>query len=130
MSSPHPRTWAVRAVNAATLVLPPGSTRRRYRHELVSELWGMTARQQLSHSLSILASAPSLHRALLDAGELDVPHSPLWCRLHLHHRWHTVRTIEGETYRHCLACGMDDDGLTRGGSGAGEGFGLTGVHPN
>lgn len=130
MINPRPRRWAVSAVRIATLLLPPGPIRRRYRHELVSELWGMSARQQLTHALSILAAAPSLHRALVEAGELDVPHSPLWCRLHLHHRWRTERTPEGVTYRHCRACGMDDDGLTHGGSHAGSAYGMTGVHPN
>ena len=98
---------------AATLPLPPGTVRRRYGAELVSELWGMTTRQQLGHSWSILASAPSLHRALVEAGELDVPHSPLWCRVHLHHRWHWVQTEDGTRYRRCLACGMDDDETSR-----------------
>jgi hypothetical protein len=107
MSNPRPRRWAVSAVHVATLLLPPGSIRRRYRSELVSELWGMSTGQQLGHALSILASAPSLHRALVETGELDVPHSTLWCRLHLHHRWRTLRTEEGSTYRRCLACGTD-----------------------
>jgi hypothetical protein len=130
MSTTRPRRGAVSAVNTATLLLPPGSIRRRYRHELVSELWGMSRRRQLTHALSVLASAPSLHRALVEAGELDVPHSPAWCRLHLHHRWHTERTPEGTTFRRCRACGMDDDGLVHGGSSAGGAYGMTGVHPN
>lgn len=113
MSIARPRRWAVRAVEVATLLLPPGPVRRRYRHELVSELWGMSVRQQLSHSLSVLASAPSLHRALLDAGELEFPHSPLWCRLHIHHRWHVSVTEDGERFRRCLACGTDDDETSR-----------------
>jgi hypothetical protein len=130
MSNPRPRWWAVSAVHAATLLLPPGSVRRRDRHELVSELWGMSPGQQLSHATSVLASAPSLHRALLESGELDVPHSPRWCRLHLHHRWRTQRTLGGTTYRKCRACGVDDDGLAHGGSSAGGAYGTTGVHPN
>ena len=130
MSYPRPRRWAVWAVNAATLLLPPGSTRRRYRHELASELWGMSTRQQVGHALSILASAPSLHRALVEAGELEVPHSPLWCHLHLHHHWHTVQTEEGKRFRRCQVCGTDNDGLIHGGSRVGEGFGMSGIHPN
>ncbi len=110
MSTARPHRWAVWAVNAATLLLPPGAIRRRYRHELVSELWGMSGPQQAAPAASVLASAPALHRALVESGELDVPHSPLWCRVHLHHRWHAERTLEGTRYRHCRACGMDDDG--------------------
>jgi hypothetical protein len=130
MSTPRPRHWAVTAVDAATLLIPPGSIRRRYRHELVSELWGMSGAQQLTHALSLLVAAPALHRALVESGELDVPHSPLWCRVHLHHRWRIERTPEGTTYRYCRACGIDDDGLVHGGSSAGGAYGMTGVHPN
>lgn len=113
MSTARPRRWAVSAVNTATLLLPPGAIRRRYRHELVSELWGMSGRQQAAHAASLLVAAPSLHRALVESGELDVPHSPLWCRLHLHHRWHTVLTDDGQRFHRCLACGMDDDETSR-----------------
>jgi hypothetical protein len=104
--------------------------RRRYRAELVSELWGMTPGQQLTHALSILVSAPALHRALVGAGELEVPHSPLWCRLHLHHRWRSERTEDGAHFRRCLACGLDDDETARRSSRTGEAYGMTGVHPN
>ena len=113
MTRSRPRRWAVSAVTAATLLIPPGSVRRRYRHELVSELWGMSGPQQAAHAASVLVAAPSLHRALLESGELDVPHSPLWCRLHLHHRWHTFVTDDGSPYRRCLACGSDDDETSR-----------------
>jgi len=130
MSEPRPLRWAVSAVHAATLLLPPGPVRRRYRAELLSELWGMPPRQQLTHALSILVSAPALHRALVEAGELDVPHSPLWCRLHLHHRWRRVRTEDGTPFRRCRACGLDDDETARPSSRAGEAYGMTGVHPN
>jgi hypothetical protein len=113
MTTPAPHRWSVASVRLATLVLPPGSVRRRYRQELAAELWGMSSRQQLTHSLSVLASAPRLHRALVESVELDVPHSPLWCRLHLHHQWHTEVTTDGQAFRRCLACGTDDDETTR-----------------
>lgn len=129
MRTRTPRRWAVLAVRAALVLLPPGVVRDRYRRELVAELWGMTDGAQLRYAVSTVAGAPDLHRALLEAGELDVPHSPVWCRMHLHHRWRVRRTPEGTPYRRCMACGTDDDG-TIGGSSAGAGFGLTGVHPN
>jgi len=113
MTGARPHPWAVWAAHSATLLLPPGSVRRRYRHELVSELWGMSTRQQAQHSVSILASAPALHRALVESGELEFPHSPLWCRLRLHHRWHTLTAEDGSRYRRCLACGSDDDETSR-----------------
>jgi hypothetical protein len=112
-ASPRPRPWAVAIVHAATLQLPPGDVRRRYRRELVSELWGMSVRQQLRHATSLLIGAPRLRRALFEAGELEFPHSPLWCRLQLHHRWHTMLTEDGTRYRRCLACGADDDETSR-----------------
>jgi hypothetical protein len=111
MRAPH--RWAVAAVRTATDLLPPGPVRRRYREELVAELWGMSSRQQLGHSWSVLVSAPALHRALVEAGELEFPHSPLWCRLRLHHRWHRVQAEDGTPFRRCLACGLDDDGTSR-----------------
>lgn len=110
---PRPRAFTVGMVHASTWLLPPGSVRDRYRQELVSELWGMTTGHQLAHSASILVAAPALHRALVESGELDFPHSPLWCRLHLHHRWHTLQTEDGTRYRRCLACGADDDETSR-----------------
>jgi hypothetical protein len=123
MSDARPRSWAVKVVDMATLVLPSGSVRRRYRQELASELWGMTTGQQLRHASSILVSAPALHRALLESGELDVPHSLLWCRLHLHHRWHNESTDDGARYRRCLACGTDESASVNGGTGEGIALG-------
>jgi hypothetical protein len=113
MSGRQPRRWALSAVRAATLVLPPGPLRRRYRDELTAELWGMTVPAQLVHALSSLAGAPALRRALFESGELEFPHSPLWCRVHLHHKWHAETTTDGDLYRRCGACGNDDDETTR-----------------
>jgi len=125
-----PQTWALWAVRVATLLIPAGAIRRRYRQELASELWGMTWSHQLIHVLSMLLAAPALHRALVESGELVVPHSPTWCRLHLRHRWHIERTDDGSRYRRCLDCGMDNDETVSRRHGVGEGFGMSGVHPN
>lgn len=111
--SPRPRPWAVGLVYAGTWLLPPGSVRRRYRQELVAGLWGMNVGHQLIHAVSILVAAPALHRALVQSGELEFPHSPLWCRLRLHHLWHPMQTEDGSRYRRCLACGADDDETSR-----------------
>ena len=110
MSTPRaPYRWAVAAVVASMMTLPQGPVRRRYRQELVSELWGMSTGEQLAHALSTLRSAGELHRALVEAGELEFRHAPLWCRLHLHHTWHRQVTEDGGRYFRCLACGTDDD---------------------
>jgi hypothetical protein len=106
----EPRWWASLAVDLATLLLPAGQVRRRYRAELSSEQYGMTRRQQAVHAVSIIAGARGLRGALVASGELTVPHSTLWCRLRLHHQWHGVITPDGGRYRHCRACGLDDDG--------------------
>ena len=113
MTTSRPHRWAVAAVRGATALLPPGDVRRRYREELVAELWAMSPRRQLGHSVSLLWSAPALHRALVEAGDLEFPHSPLWCRLHLHHRWHRAVTEDGGRFMRCLACGLDDDETSR-----------------
>lgn len=110
MTARRPHWWAAGAVDVATLLLPPGPVRRRYRSEMRAEQWAMTTRQQAAHALSVLVAAPALHRALLESGELTTPHSPLWCRLHLHHTWHQQVTPDGERFRRCCACGLDDDG--------------------
>jgi hypothetical protein len=113
MSARRPRRWAVAAVRAATLLLPPGPLRRRYRDELTAELWGMTTVAQLVHARSTIAGAPALRRALFESGELEFPHAPVWCRVHLHHQWHTEVTTDGQAFKRCLACGTDDDETTR-----------------
>ena len=49
-------------------------------------------------------------------GETSPPRTkvcPLWCRLRLHHQWHPAITEDGEHYRRCRACGMDDDETSR-----------------
>jgi hypothetical protein len=96
-------------MHAATWLLPPGPVRARYRAELIAELYGEPARTQAALAAGALVHAPQLHRALLEAGELEFPHSTLWCRLHLHHRWHVAIAEDGERFRRCLSCGMDDD---------------------
>jgi hypothetical protein len=113
MNSLEPRWWAVLAVTVASLLLPPGPVRRRYRAELTAEQYGMTRHRQAAHAMSVMAGARALHDALVDSGELTVPHSPSWCRLHLHHRWHGLITPDGERFRRCTACGIDDDETSR-----------------
>lgn len=108
MSMRAPHRWAVAAVDLATALMPPGPVRRRYRQEFIAEMWGMSSGRQISYALSTLASARKLHAALVASGELDFPHSPLWCRVRLHHRYGAARTPDGYWYRRCRECGLDE----------------------
>jgi hypothetical protein len=73
----------------------------------------MTTRQQLAHGLSAVAAAPALHRALFECRSIIYPHSRLWCRCHLHHDWHVESTEDGNRFKRCRACGIDNDGTMR-----------------
>ena len=83
----------------------------------------------MGHALSLVAAAPALHRALVDSGALDVPHSPLWCRVHLRHRWHALSTDDGSRFRRCLDCGLDHDGTMDSHLYGGYGITIHGITP-
>jgi hypothetical protein len=91
-------------------MLPRGHVRDRYREELTAELYEMTFREQVAYACSTIVSAPDLHRALVQTGRLKEPHSAMWCRIRFHHDWVRRTTSDGGRYRHCRACGLDDDG--------------------
>jgi hypothetical protein len=103
-----PAWWARLAVRLATLPLPAGQARARYRRELECEQWGTSHREQAAHARGILSQAWALRSAVI--GDPVVRHSTLWCRAHLHHEWRRAVTDDGGRYRHCVACGLDDDG--------------------
>jgi hypothetical protein len=106
----RPPLLAVAAIRTATLMLPRGQVRNRYRSELTAELYEMTFREQVGYACSTILSAPALHQALVETGRLEEPHSTIWCRFRLHHDWVRRSTTDGGRYRHCRACGLDDDG--------------------
>ena len=107
------------AVATATLALPRGALRARYRQEFLAELHFIDTSSQLRFSGGILLRAWALRRAITEEGTMThdpVPRKPLFCRLNLHHHWHTERTEDGSLYRRCRRCGKDD---TRTGSVSG-----------
>jgi hypothetical protein len=108
MSALQPAWWARLSVRLATSALPPGAERTRYRQELLAEQWRLSTREQAGHAWRVLTHAFELRGALAEAGRLP-PHSHLWCRVRLHHDWHRETTEDGGRFRHCRACGLDDD---------------------
>lgn len=106
-----PRFWARRIVLLATHVLPRGPLRKRYRQELVAEMYGMTGSRQTSHALGVLAHSLSLRAAVAGdpalTEEAEVK-KPFLCRSHLHHVYRTVSTEDGARYRRCAKCGKED----------------------
>ena len=99
------------AVATATLALPRGALRSRYRQEFLAELHFIDTSSQLRFSGGILLRAWALRRALTEEGTMTqdpVPRAPLLCRLNLHHHWHTERTEDGSLYRRCRRCGKDN----------------------
>lgn len=117
-------------VNVVTVVIPPGRVRDECREAFFAELDGMTPRQQLRSTVAFARSTPARHRVLVASGQLDVPHSPVWCRLRIHHVWRTHRTDDGGRYRRCTQCGLYDDGhhdLTHNESAIADSVGVVGL---
>lgn len=135
-TTPRPGLWPARAVQWAAAILP-AAQRQRYALEFIAELYGMTPRQQLRHTLGVLASAVALRAALATTSPastqgnimVTTPTQPLRCRVGLH-RWHTTSTTDGQRYDSCSFCGKDRgerySGFVSGGSGL-PGGGLGGL---
>lgn len=99
------------AVATATLALPRGALRSRYRQEFLAELHFIDTSSQRRFSGGILSRAWALRRALTEEGTMThdtVSRVPLLCRLNLRHQWHTERTEDGSLYRRCRRCGKDN----------------------
>jgi hypothetical protein len=100
------------AVRVATLALPAGSVRERYRREFLADLHVFEGRARLAFALGILLDAFALRAAVggdvapVESREFALVRKPLLCRLHLHFR---VRCIneEGDVYHRCRRCGDD-----------------------
>ena len=100
-----------RAVRAAAALLP-APARDRYEREFLSELFGMSTRQQARYALDVLLHTASLRTAVSQqatTSELSVapPHRPLPCRLNVRHRWVTKSATDGGRYQQCRRCGKD-----------------------
>ena len=115
----RPARWAAVTIKLATVALPVGPTRDRYRREFLADLYTMTRGEQARYSLGTTAHCLALRHAVrldsrhLLAGGHDmlVPaHRPLRCRLNIRHDWHGESTEDGERYLRCRRCGKDDTG--------------------
>ena len=101
-------------VGVATVTLPSGSVRDRYRLEHLGELSALPAGAQVQYAVGALATSWALRRALSKEKDMTVtttrPRKPLLCLLNLHHRWGKAYNPAGETYRRCRRCGKNDPG--------------------
>ncbi|MDQ1749882.1 MAG: hypothetical protein QOE71_938 [Pseudonocardiales bacterium] len=56
------------------------------------------------------------------------PRKPLLCRTHLHHKWMTEHTEDGESFMRCTRCGTDRPEVDNGDFGGKNlGAGLAGM---
>jgi hypothetical protein len=99
----------------------PTEHRERYRAEFDAELHDLTGAHRLTYALRVVLCVRAL-RAALGPGRVGEPagtqpatwvvphwpHSRIWCRARLHHRWAVV-SVEDSTYRYrqCQACGQE-----------------------
>ncbi|QZY29956.1 hypothetical protein [Nocardioides coralli] len=124
----RPARWSVRATGVASWLLPRGPARDRWRRELVAELYGLSPREQVRHTLGVVWCAPALRAAVTArdrvVGEPSV-RRPLRCRLSLH-RWRVASSEDGSyRFRRCARCRKeqtyDEPGHWLGGAGGTSG---------
>jgi hypothetical protein len=108
----RPSRWSVSTTRAALRLLPPGGARDRWRAELTAELWGMSRREQLRHTIGVLRRAPALRRAVTSPDRVikeDIMRKPLRCRLGWH-TWVTRYSSDGTSrYLRCKRCPKETD---------------------
>ena len=113
-ATPGVTTTARVLVGAATVTLPAGPARERYRLEHLGELSALPAGDQVHYAVGALATSWALRRALFQEGDMTTTPTrsgkPLLCRLNLHHRYRKEYNPAGEVYRRCSRCGKDDPG--------------------
>ena len=99
-----------RTVRLAAALLP-GSARNRYEREFLSEIYGLTTRQQVLYAIDVLVHTVSLRASIrADASKTtmsEAPHRPVLCRWNVHHRWVARLTSDGGHYQQCRRCGKD-----------------------
>ena len=115
----RPARWSTAITGAALRVLPAGTVRERWERELVAELYGLSRREQLRHTLGVVTRVAALRSAAMavpDPTAVVVLHAPLRCVLR-RHSWRVDTTEDGHRYRRCRRCGKDDtsDPVRRGG---------------
>lgn len=99
-------------VRVATLALPAGSVRERYRQEFLADLHVFDGRARLAFAFGILVNAFALRAAaggdVVAVADRDFARvrKPLLCRLHVHFRTRCVN-VDLEVYHRCRRCGDD-----------------------
>ena len=112
-ASQPPTWWAKRGVYSCADRLP-WPDRIRYRHELLAELYGMSAREQLTYTTGVLVMTPALRKAVRDrhANALTpsgaAPRRSLRCRLG-RHAWVARSNELGEHFLECRRCHKFND---------------------
>ena len=99
---------ATALLRAATLLLPRGVSRNRYRREFGAELYGQSRARQLSYALGACGKMWSLRTVLVHGSE--VSRLPLLCRTNLHHFWEKYVNDEGLHFQTCSRCGREKEG--------------------
>jgi hypothetical protein len=111
VTSDRPSWWSATATRAALHTIPAGPARRRWQHELVGELYGLSRREQARHTLGVVSRAPSLRAAVTNRDRIveeDVMRKHLLCHLHLH-KYQVVGSEDGSSrFRRCRRCGKED----------------------
>jgi hypothetical protein len=120
---PHP--WVRGGIKVATLTLPRGETRDRYRQEFLADLHLVPRTGHATYTLGVLINAWSLRAAVTGEGQamkeatVRKPQKPLSCRLNWKHVWKTYSCEDGSRYRRCVRCGQYHSGIGYPGSGSG-----------
>jgi hypothetical protein len=107
----RPSWWSMTATRAACHAIPSGPARDRWQRELVSELYGLSAREQARHTLGVFSRATALRAAVTDRDRIIeevIMRKHLLCRLHLH-KYKVASSEDGSNrFMRCRRCGKED----------------------
>ncbi len=92
---------------AATLLLPHGVSRNRYRQEFAAEMFGQPRRRQLAYSLRVCLHIWQLRTVLVHGAE--APRLPVLCRTNLHHYWEKHANEQHVPFQTCPRCGREKE---------------------
>jgi hypothetical protein len=109
----RPAWWSASVTRGVLHAIPPGAARDRWQQELVAELYGLSSRQQVRHTLGVVTRAPALRAAVTDRDRIieeDVMRKPIRCRMHLH-KFRVASTEDGSRFLRCRRCGKEDSSL-------------------
>jgi len=116
-SHDRPSWWSMTATRAILHAIPSGAARRRWQDELVSELYGLSSREQARHTLGVITRATALRAAVTDRDRIieeDIMRKHLLCRLHLH-KYRVASSEDGSNrFMRCRRCGKEDTSMDPG----------------